>query len=236
MAWRKKPPPAAGSAEAPAGGTEQLEEFCRGLYPILVEGDLAAFRRYLAQWEEVIGDTAELADTPPDQQRRTMAALLRRPQQFNLPPWPVANAAPTRPSTAGVSPTSPRSSDLTPALRPGAGPLRRPQAGSRHSPAPLHSDGEGTRPEQRGLSMGTAPLHQTLSGDSDGAQAVRRGHEFREQKSPSPRRGEGAGGEVPSAGTYQLDMLTGEFVPVEPEAVAEPGPAPYVAEGDEPKP
>lgn len=65
-----------------------MDAFRRGLYPILLSGDLEAFQRYLRQWEDVIGDTAELAETPPAVQRRTMAALLRRPQQFNLPPWP----------------------------------------------------------------------------------------------------------------------------------------------------
>src|SRR5687767_5088699 len=80
-----------GERRAHTAETGQLEEFCRGLHPILVDGDPAAFRRYLAQWEDVIGDSAELAEAPLEQQRQTMASLLRHPQRFNLPPWPAAS-------------------------------------------------------------------------------------------------------------------------------------------------
>lgn len=92
MAWRKQSPPAsvraAGGIDLAAGGSGRMAEFCSGLHPILLQADAAAFRRYLAQWEDVIGDTAELGATSEEQLRRTMTALLRRPGQFNLPPWP----------------------------------------------------------------------------------------------------------------------------------------------------
>ena len=68
--------------------SEQLLDFCRGLQPILLDGDVEAFRRYLRRWEELVGDTTDLAETPDAQARRTMDALLRRPGQYGLPPWP----------------------------------------------------------------------------------------------------------------------------------------------------
>src|SRR5262245_62815272 len=67
---------------------EHVREFQRGLFPILVAGDVDAFRHYLAGWEEIIGDTAGLGDLPLDDQRTFMARLLRRPQVYNLPAWP----------------------------------------------------------------------------------------------------------------------------------------------------
>lgn len=92
-ATRRHPDFGAGAGAGPEGGhSEQLDEFCRGLHPILVAGDVEAFRNYLAAWEEMVGDTAELADSPPEQQRRTMDALLRFPQRFRLPPWPAPGA------------------------------------------------------------------------------------------------------------------------------------------------
>ncbi|HXI15283.1 MAG TPA: hypothetical protein VNM48_02850 [Chloroflexota bacterium] len=77
---------------------EQLDSFRLGLYPILIAGDVDAFQSYLGQWEDLLGDTAELMETSEAQQRRTMDALLRRPQQFNLPPWP--RQAPVAPRLA----------------------------------------------------------------------------------------------------------------------------------------
>ena len=59
-------------------------------------GDVAAFRKHLAQWEELVGDSTELGATPEDQTRRTMAAILKNPRQFGLPAWPREAAPPTR--------------------------------------------------------------------------------------------------------------------------------------------
>ena len=70
-----------------ASPPEHLAEFCSGLRAVLLAGDVEAFRRYLRRWEELIGDTSELAETSDEQARRTMATLLRRPAQFGLPPW-----------------------------------------------------------------------------------------------------------------------------------------------------
>jgi len=64
------------------------------LHPILVAGDVAAFRAHMAQWEELVGDSTELRESSEDQTRRTMATLLRRPTQFGLPPWASPEAAP----------------------------------------------------------------------------------------------------------------------------------------------
>jgi len=99
MAWRKQSPPAAaraaGGHDRAARGSGRMAEFCSGLHSILLQVDAVAFRRYLAEWEDVIGDTAELAATSEDQLQRTMRTLLRRPQQFNLPAWPAV-ALPAR--------------------------------------------------------------------------------------------------------------------------------------------
>jgi hypothetical protein len=170
-----------GGAEA----SEQLLAFSRGLYPILLRADAAAFSSYLSRWEDVIGDTSELSATPPDQLRRTMVALLRRPQQFGLPAWPA-------------TPDQGQAARETPALW--------PDKGLRHSP-PAPGGGPSAAPPALG------PESQT---------------------EPPPA--------VPRRGTYQVDMLTGELVPVArgasagaPGGVAEPPPAPYVA-ADEAQP
>jgi hypothetical protein len=128
-------------------------EFARGLYPILLEGDVAAFRRYLGRWEDVIGDTAEMVEVPPDQQRRTMTAILRRPRQFNLPPWEVVLGG------GGVE-------------------------------EPLRSDAAGPA---------TAPAASLP--DTTETSAVEVATDWAEDR-------------LPSSGVYQLDMLTGELVPV----------------------
>ncbi len=83
---------------------EQLDAFRHGLHPILIAGDVAAFQIYLSQWEDLLGDTAELKETSEAQQRRTMDALLRRPQQFNLPPWPRQAPEITVPSVVSTLP------------------------------------------------------------------------------------------------------------------------------------
>ncbi len=80
MAWRKQSPaparPPGGNSRA-VESSSRLPEFCHGLYPILLQGDPEAFR-YLTQWEDVIGDTAEMEATSADQLRA---------------PWPPSCAA-----------------------------------------------------------------------------------------------------------------------------------------------
>ena len=157
-----------------AEASEQLLAFSRGLYPILLRADAAAFSSYLSRWEDVIGDTSELSSTPPDQLRRTMAALLRRPQQFGLPAWPA-------------TPDQGQAARETPALWPEKGLRQSPPAPGGEAPAAPSGRGPELPPE------------------------------------PPPA--------VPRRGTYQVDMLTGELVPVArgaPGGVAEPPPAPYV--------
>jgi hypothetical protein len=163
-----------------AEASEQLLAFSRGLYPILLRADTVAFSSYLSRWEDVIGDTSELTATPPDQLRRTMVALLRRPQQFGLPPWPATPAQEQAPRA-------------TPAAWPEKGARQYPPAPN-GAPSPAPSAVEPAPPPE----------------------------------SPPPA--------VPRRGTYQVDMLTGELVPVLPGApdgapagVAEAPPAPYVA-------
>ena len=121
---------ASGGAEA----SEQLLAFSRGLYPILLRADAAAFSSYLSRWEDVIGDTSELSATPPDQLRRTMVALLRRPQQFGLPAWPAtpdqgqaARETPALWPDRGLrpSPPAPGGGPSAGAPCPGAGALAR---------------------------------------------------------------------------------------------------------------
>ena len=137
MAWRKQPPPTRARTDAGTGvrgdgvsdEPERLLDFSRGLYPILVQADTAAFRQYLSAWEDVIGDTTELTATPADQLRRTMAAVLRRPQQFGLPAWPATGVL----DGAGVTGTPP---PVTPAaIPPPAAPIR-PAEAIRPPPAP----------------------------------------------------------------------------------------------------
>ena len=173
---------AAGLATAPDRGARPspaVRQFQEGLLPILIAGDVAAFRRYLAQWEEVIGDTSDLAARPVDEQRRLMADLLRRPQQFNLPPWPAALAPGRQPDRQVFS--------------------ERPEPGHQPdgrawppAPAPAAPSGRPARPERPGVRQ-----QNTAGGAAE------------------------AGCEAP--GYYQLDMLTGELVPVAPSrpAVAE---------------
>jgi hypothetical protein len=162
-----------------------VQAFCRGLYPILIEGDTNAFRRYLARWEDLVGDTAELADAPAEQQRQTMAALLRYPQRFNLPPWPA------RDGVHGARPTD------------DAGRLaaRRRVEEARRDPA-------------RPRAWPAAPEHRAPAADDQRRSAA-------PHDAPDVREAAVAGsGEASTAssggvaGTYQLDMLTGEFVPV----------------------
>lgn len=129
---------------------ESITQFCKGLYPILVAGDVDAFSRYLSQWEDVIGDTAELTTTSEAQQRRTMTALLRHPKQFNLPPWPRAV------------------------------PISEPPVDDRATLAPPQHQGWPDVPSP------SPPVQDEPTGQLDGVEAA-----------------------------FQLDMLTGELVPVE---------------------
>lgn len=69
------------------GQSGQVRDFARGLRPILVAGDVDAFKGYLGQWDDILGDTSELAGQSEAVIRRTMTQLLRRPRQFGLPDW-----------------------------------------------------------------------------------------------------------------------------------------------------
>lgn len=142
---------------------ESIAQFCKGLYPILLAGDVDAFARYLSQWEDVIGDTAELTTTSEAQQRRTMTALLRHPKQFNLPPWP---RTPPEVDAAGRE-------NRTPLL-----PARHPWSDSPAPPAP------------------PPPVAREIP--------PRANEDEIEQKETETQ-----------SEVFQLDMLTGEFVPVE---------------------
>jgi hypothetical protein len=196
MAWRKQPPPTRARTDAGTGvrgdglsdEPEQLLDFSRGLYPILVQADTAAFRQYLSAWEDVIGDTTELTATPADQLRRTMAAVLRRPQQFGLPAWPATGVL----DGAGVT-------GAPPPATPPAAPIR-PAEATRPPPAPAPA-------VPATPAVPAAPVTPAAP----------------------------AGGDDPQ-GVYQLDMLTGEFVPIPAPtgAVAEPAPAPYDAGAEAP--
>lgn len=190
----------------------QLDAFCAGLFPILVAGDLTAFCRYLAQWEDVIGDTAELADASPETQRQTMATLLRRPQQFNLPPWPGTGSrqgrdlpAPAPEERAGDLLSGVDLPTVTDVPRTG-GPRDAASAVSTTEVRPAGS-------AEKYASHDAAPemLHDRLT-------------------------------EVPATaaetlGSYQVDMLTGELIPVvSPLSVRERNSAYTQPEGDFPTP
>ncbi len=69
------------------GQSGQVRDFARGLRPILVAGDVDAFKGYLGQWDDILGDTTELAGQSDAVVGRTMTQLLRRPRQFGLPDW-----------------------------------------------------------------------------------------------------------------------------------------------------
>ncbi len=69
------------------GQSGRVRDFVRGLRLVLVAGDVDAFRGYLGQWDDVLGDTTELAGQSDADVRRTMIKVLRRPRQFGLPGW-----------------------------------------------------------------------------------------------------------------------------------------------------
>lgn len=130
--------------------SEQIDTFRRGLYPILVRGDVAAFLRYLAHWEDLFGDTLELSQTSEAEQRRTMAMLLRRPQQFNLPPWPKG---------AFLALINPGASALVPAMQSDPAPTHSPVA-----PASTHDEPMATGAE-RGGRTGSSYQLDMLTGE-----------------------------------------------------------------------
>ncbi|NBT95850.1 MAG: hypothetical protein EBT47_12840 [Chloroflexi bacterium] len=43
------------------GQSGQVRDFARGLRLVLVAGDVNAFRGYLGQWDDILGDTTELS-------------------------------------------------------------------------------------------------------------------------------------------------------------------------------
>jgi hypothetical protein len=165
-----------------AATPEHVREFQRGLFPILIAGDVDAFRRYLTRWEEVIGDTAELGELPVEEQRSLMARLLRRPQVYNLPAWPP---------------------DLADA---GAPPGSRPVD---DRPDRDHVPCDAVVPP------GLVPRPEVPSDTSAAAVAPPVLEQPNTPAAPEPRSDQPI---------YQLDMVTGEFVPVTAEAmrVAEP--------------
>jgi hypothetical protein len=55
----------------------------------------------MARWEELVGDTTELAEASEAQLRRTMVSLLQHPTQHGLPPWPRVGGP------GGMSPVEP---------------------------------------------------------------------------------------------------------------------------------
>lgn len=180
----------------------QLDEFRQGLYPILMARDVAAFGRYLRQWEELLGDTADLAETSEAQQRRTMEALLRRPQQFNLPPWP-------RDLEAGAGAAQPSRG-----LEDAAGPDPKPKAPSSRA----RRAGAGAPPPQSSPSAAPAS-----PGSSGGARAELTVPVVVEQAGAAgpddPAAPAALAVTEAAAAVYQLDMLTGELVLVDPEDV-----------------
>lgn len=148
--------------------SDQLKDFRDGLYEILLAGNVDAFSRYLRQWEELIGDTAELGETSEAQQRRTMDALLRRPQQYNLPPWPRH----TPPSVTARPPVQ-----LVPAS----------PVGDTRQPLPISPGAASTPTAPMPPASPHGPLHAG---------------------SVTPQK---AG---PGSSVYQVDLITGELVPV----------------------
>ncbi|HEX2033315.1 MAG TPA: hypothetical protein VHS99_03945 [Chloroflexota bacterium] len=153
---------------------DQRQAFCEGLHPILLRGDLEAFRAYLAQWEDVIGDSSELAEASPQALQRTMADLLRYPRRFNLPPWPARPPAEVPRPTAEV--------------------LRQTVW---HEPAEASDPLPDRVPDPLGPPPATSLTPQVPTPPGEAV--------------PAPAR----------PGAYQLDMLSGELVPVEPTTIAE---------------
>ncbi len=133
-------------------GANAVREFQAGLFPILVAGDLDAFRRYLGRWEETVGDTTALGELPEAEQRALMSRLLRRPQIYNLPPWP-ADLAQVQPEKFNVQSGGPGNlsgpQTHRTAVQPPAGPLPdgsppgRVPGGPGNLPGPRTNGGPG---------------------------------------------------------------------------------------------
>lgn len=190
MAARKGRPPTGPSS---AGGAvpEEVRAFQHGLFPILVEGDTDAFRRYLGRWEEIIGDTAALGELPDDEQRALMSRLLRRPQLYNLPPWPEELAESSTSAELPGWPTSP--------------PL---------PPTPARQNQVVPTPREQLADLGT-PASLTLAVPDEEDAPPSAGSEMSEPSLPPADCGESAlGAEEAGTISYQLDMITGELVPV----------------------
>jgi hypothetical protein len=176
--------------------TDQLREFRAGLYRILLSGDVGAFGRYLRRWEDLIGDTAELAETSEAQQRRTMDALLRRPQQFNLPPWP--REAPPQPLVALALPENPPSG-VTPEIEVASGTSVAAASEDGLLPPAEEAWGGGSPPDSASIvpeATDGAPADAVPNAPPDVAASRR---------------------------AYQLDMLTGELVRVEADRLSTAG-------------
>ena len=97
-----RPPPRQPTPE-PAASEAGLDAFRRALYPVLRARDVDAFRQLVADSEDLLGDTADLADWPTTRVRTLMADLLREPRRFGLPRWP---ALAEQPPSAAPAPSS----------------------------------------------------------------------------------------------------------------------------------
>jgi hypothetical protein len=214
---------------------EHVREFQRGLFPILVAGDVEAFGHYLSRWEEVIGDTAELGQLPPAEQRRLMARLLRRPQLYNLPAWP-ADLADTAGLPAGADVAGDRRSvDLPSGVYPATewpAANRAPAPASGVYPAANRSV-YTSAPASVAVARGLVPRNDAaLAEDATLAQSP----PVPAASSPPVATPPALEDEPASPhASYQLDMITGELVPVavEPARVTEAA-AGYEAEPGRP--
>jgi hypothetical protein len=82
-------PPRRTAEGAAALAADPRWRFLAALYPVLRARDVAAFRRVLADAEELLGDITWLADKPDDWLAGMMADMLREPRRFGFPRWPA---------------------------------------------------------------------------------------------------------------------------------------------------
>src|SRR5581483_7984187 len=115
----------------------RLARFAAGLFPILNEQDVALFRSYLAEWEELLGDVSALAEASDAELRRTMRDLRLRPAQFGLPAWPRTPPATLEPGAA----TPPPAEAPSPALPAPDNACPEPPAVPRNAPAAASAPG-----------------------------------------------------------------------------------------------
>jgi hypothetical protein len=186
----------------------QLEAFCRGLRPILLEADVPAFRRYLAQWEDVIGSPAELSEETAEQTRQRMASMLRQPRRFGLPPWPPVpyRAAAAHEPVVDWPVAAGRTASLAPphdAVAPHA--LRRAAAATE----PADPD-DAPAPPAPVPGPAASPLPRRFAGVGAAAQSDRI-----EAAEPAVNGDEDCDAQSEQVTAFQVDMLTGEMIPVD---------------------